>query len=346
MRCPDPTLRIDLSRVRLNAERFLSVTRSGFAQKKVKAFFSAKSHSSLTVLDVLAGKGFGCEAIRSEEIKWARSLRMPLIVSGFIKTKPILYSALTLAEYIVVETDFELERLTDVASSIQATPVILLRVKAAPDSKLGCSREMINKIAYSKTELDIRGVHFHVGWNVKDEQAVFAALESMLEACQILQSAGRSVRILNFGGGFCEHSSDPDQLLFRVKAFSKIVDEAVEEVHFEPGRYIVGDAGCLTCTIEYVDENRHIIYLNSCAYGFRLSGATPRATLLTARNDDLSLPWTLYGFWPSENDQAKGIAIKGRPRPGDLLVLENMGAYTVGLENQFGLERPVEMNYV
>jgi diaminopimelate decarboxylase len=342
----DPTLRMDLSRVSANADRFLAVTRDAFMGRAVKVFFAAKSHSSCVILKILANRGFGCEAIRCEEVAWAKSLGMPVIVSGFVKTEGILQSALRSAEYIVVETDFELERLTDLAMSSGVRPAILLRVKTGPESKLGCSQEMIEKIAYCDTNLDIRGLHLHVGWNVTKQQLILTTLERMFDARRILQKAGRPVQILNFGGSFCECASDPDQLGTRMTMFCKAVHELSEEIHFEPGRYIVGDAGRLTCAIEYVDNRHRIIYLNTCAYGFRLTGGTPRVSLATAQAEDRSELWTLYGFWPTEGDQAAGIPIKGQPRCGDELVLENMGAYTVGLESQFALEKPIVISYV
>ena|ERR1700731_2590613 len=101
---PDPVLRIDLSRVRTNVDRFFAATRQTFGEKTVRVFFAAKSHSSLVILKTLAKRGIGCEAHRAEELRWAKSLFMPVIVSGFVKPENVLCNAIGLVDYIVVET--------------------------------------------------------------------------------------------------------------------------------------------------------------------------------------------------------------------------------------------------
>jgi diaminopimelate decarboxylase len=342
----DPILRIDLARVRANADRFLAVTGEVFRGRKTRTFFAAKAHSSEVILRALAARGLGCEAIRCEEISWARSLGMPVIVSGFVKTEAIRCDAVSSAEYIVVENEFEIGRLNDLAARTGSYPPVLLRVMTRPGSKLGCTQEGIRRIASLDSHLDIHGLHFHAGWNITDNRVVSDALEQMLEARETLRKAGRSPQILNFGGSFCEHGSDPDQLRERMHLFAAAVGSRGEEAHFEPGRYLVGDAGRLTCRIEHVDMENRIIFLNTCAYGFRLSGATPKVYLPGASEADPSGIWTLYGFWPSESDRATEITVVGQPTPGAELVLENMGAYTTGLESQFALERPMNVAYV
>ena len=51
------------------------------------------------------------------------------------------------------------------------------------------------------------------------KKTILGALERMYEAKVILKKEGRSPLAINFGGSFCEHSSDPGQLNERMRMF-------------------------------------------------------------------------------------------------------------------------------
>ena len=341
-----PVLQLNLTRVAENVHRFLATSETIFQPKKTRVFFATKSHPDYRILKFVAEQGLGCEVMRTEHLGWAKSLAMPAIVSGFVKSPALLGEAVGSAEYIIVETEFELPRLEDLAVSTGTHPSVLLRVKTSPKSKVGCTQEAIKEIANSTTKLDLRGVHFHAGWNVTDDRIVVGAMERMAEALSFLHRAGRYATILNFGGSFCEHAANAEQLRRRMELFASIADEEIQEIHFEPGRYIVGDAGHLTCRVEYVDVQNRILYLNTCAYAHRLTGATPQALLPDAPPDGPLGRWTLYGFWPTEGDRLENVTLNGQPHSGDVLVLTNMGAYSLGLQNEFSSESLVCMTYV
>jgi len=338
-----PEFCIDLNRIRENAARFKTYSEQAFPDKNVKIFFAVKSHPSLTVLKILQQQGIGCEAMTRKELAWARSLSMPTIVSGYVKPQDVLMAALD-SDYLVVETEQEIPRLLDLTRAAKHKPSIAIRVKVTPDSKPGCSPEAIAEIA-GRTELHIRGIHFHLGWNMKDDDFVEQSLCNMAAARDQLRKLGRPVRMMNFGGSFCEYSSDPEQLARRLAIYGKLVDDSIDEVHFEPGRYFVGDAGTLSCGIQYVDHQRKIVVVNTCAYGYRFTGATPSVRLAgvnTLQEPDI---WNVHGFWPTNSDKLDRIGLVGQPHCGDTLLFENMGAYVLGLESQFALEAPAAVIY-
>ena len=164
-----PQLYINLVNVQKNAERFLSIARENFPNKIVKVFFALKSHPSFKVLKILKKLNIGCEVMTSKGMAWGALLDMPTTVSGFVKPDSVIEKAIKSAEYIVIETEFEIPKIIKLAHRIGVRPSVFLRVKCTADSKIGCSQDSIKAIAQSP-DLHIKGVHFHTGWNVKDEK--------------------------------------------------------------------------------------------------------------------------------------------------------------------------------
>jgi len=297
------------------------------------------------LLQALSRCEVGCEVTNSEQLVWARSLRIPYIASGFFKPRDFLREACKDADYVVIETPYEVQGIVAAASEFAKKVNAILRIKVRPDAKLGCDIESIKPLLVQTELLNVRGLHFHLGWNVKDDAILSSVLASARQIRRSLEDACGPLSILNCGGSFSEHTADPKQLARRLSVISNALDDEVEEVHFEPGRYIVGDAGVLVTRIEHVDEGKRSIYLNSCAYAHKMTGATLEVKLLDDDDRQIVGTWMLYGVWPSEGDKAEAVKVVGVPRSGQTLLIENMGAYSIGLERQFSVEHEVAIAY-
>jgi diaminopimelate decarboxylase len=341
-----PELRFDLGRVKVNADRFVSSCKQWLPNVKTQVYFAVKAHPARVVLEALSLSGVGFEVTNSEQLQWARSLGIPYIASGFFKPREFLREACKDADYVVIETPNEIERIMTVASELKKTVNALVRIKVKPEAKLGCDIESIKGWLTQPDFLNVFGLHFHLGWNVKDDESLVKVMASIRNSQLALKGTGGPLKILNCGGSFCEHAANPKQLEHRLSVISNALDGDIQEVHFEPGRYLVGDAGTLIARIEHVDECHREIYLNSCAYAHKMTGATLRVNLLSGGVERSAGAWTLYGVWPSEGDKAEAVEILGMPRTGEALIIENVGAYSIGLERQLSVEHLVDVTYV
>ena len=149
-----------------------------------------------------------------DELNLARKLNIPCIVNGFQKSQELIELAKSQAEYIVIEGDHEIDQLQEITKRSQESIKVLMRIKVKHGAKLGCSQQAIIKAASSNI-LSIIGLHFHLGWNVKDYSAIDIALESINKTLKVLVSFGKEVEIINCGGSFCEHSFDQSQARLR-----------------------------------------------------------------------------------------------------------------------------------
>lgn len=328
-----PFMTFDLARVRANARRFRATAAEFFPLERCSFFYAVKANPDPRVLSAVAEESFGFEVMTVSQLA-ALPAGAPVIVSGFHKPGPLLENAEKRARYLVVENPHEVERANDVH--------LVLRVKLGPDRKIGCDFDEIAAIA-DRFGSRVLGLHFHAGWNVKDEDEIRGHLRTLARAHELLVSRGVRPRLWNFGGSFCEDAADPAQLGRRMRLYREAWDEVGVDVHFEPGRYLVGDAGDLISEIVHVDERAKTLYVDTSAYGYRLTAGTPSADLLNASGGE-SRAWRVFGFWPAEGDQCT-LEIAGTPKRGDRIRFRNMGAYTWDMPLQFEPDRGVVTRY-
>ncbi|MFX3625241.1 MAG: diaminopimelate decarboxylase [Ectobacillus sp.] len=183
----------------------------------------------------------------------------------------------------VVDNFFELEVLHDLAKERGKVVNILLRVTPGveahtheyittgqDDSKFGfgiSSGQAMQamKIAVMKPNYHVLGIHSHIGSQIFETDGFIRAIEILAAFLDIARSeTGRSMKILNLGGGFGIRYTEGDTPL-PVVQYVKEMTEAVREefakrnyplpeIWIEPGRSIVGDAGTTLYTIGSIKE--------------------------------------------------------------------------------------------
>lgn len=337
-----PFLLFDINRLRENARRFHQQASSYWSN--YRAYYAIKANPDARILKVLAQENFGFEVMSAVQLEEVRDLKTEIIASGFCKSARLIGEAPRRCQYLVVEGAHELLWVKRAASPVN----LILRVKLEQGAKLGCSIEDVRAfIRASRQNENVRilGVHYHAGWNIRDNEKIRDCLKTLVESFIELQTHGLNPRIINLGGSFCEDSVDPSQLKERFEIYKTVLGDIDAEIHFEPGRYLVGDSGTLISNIYFVDLEKYHLYVDTCAYGYRLSAGTPKAKLLGTEYEveDEHL-WNIYGFWPAEGDQCK-MSLRGRPQIGNRLALENMGAYTWDMPMQFDSERGLEVKF-
>lgn len=343
--CDRPVLLVNLSRVHANARTFKSACSEVFPHRTLSFFYATKAHYADSVITGVVRSGFGLEVISEAGLADAVSRAVPLIVSGYVKPKSLLRRALTLARYIVIEHEWEVEQLRPLSDEIGVRAAVLVRVKSSPTARIGLSIEAIERSLRIEW-LSVLGLHFHLGWNKKDPLFVAVAMAQLRSGINAFARAKRRVEVVNFGGSFCEHQEDETQLPHRLKTYAGQLPDEVERVDFEPGRFIVGDAGLVMCKIVEVEVTRREVLISTCAYGFKLSGASARASVDNPTLAEGSTPWTVIGIWSSEGDIAYEVPIHGTPRVGATLFLHNLGAYSLAFRSQFSTDGSLDVKYV
>jgi len=213
--------------------------------------------------------------------------------------------------------------------------------------------------------VDLRGFHFYVGTNADQPEALLATFETAIATAVELQTAlGIELELLDLGGGFGQAFAAPGARVdfTALKApLERMLDARLPgwrrqrpQIAFESGRYLVGAAGTLVCTVEDVKASgdRTFAVLDSGVNHLGGLGGLRKITpgqvkveLLSPGADAPLAPVDVVGPLCTPADGwARNVALP-RLAPGQRLVVRNVGAYgiTASLLAFLSREAPVEV---
>ena len=209
---------------------------------------------------------------------------------------------------------------------------------------------------------DVQGFHLFVGTNISDPGDLLATFESTIRlAAKLTAAHGDRPQVIDLGGGFghpfAQAGQRPRFTGIR-ENLSGLLDECLPgwrqgrpQIAFESGRYLVGAAGTLLCTVRDVKKSkgRTFVILDSGIHHLggmsglrRVPRITP--TLAPAAGlDDSAAPGepAADGATPAAQPDcdivgplctpldswARGVTLPRRHRSGDVVAVPNVGAY-------------------
>jgi len=244
--------------------------------------FASKAFSCKEIYRVMKQEGMGIDVVSGGEIYTAFKAGFDManaVFHGNNKTVEEINLAFDCkVGRIVADNIFEIETLNKIAGERGIKPAVLLRIKPGVDahthsfistgqidSKFGFALETgeafdaIKKVLECPN-LELRGVHCHIGSSILDTQGFEAAAKIMMGFIkQIKDELGFEVIELNLGGGFgirYVESDDPLPYDAFMNAVAKIVNSYCQEnginrpfILIEPGRSVVGPAGITLYTV-------------------------------------------------------------------------------------------------
>ncbi|HEN8709945.1 diaminopimelate decarboxylase [Pseudomonas sp. GD03746] len=241
--------------------------------------FAVKANSNLGVLNVLARIGAGFDIVSGGELErvLAAGGRADRVVfSGVGKTREDMRRALEVGVHCFnVESTDELERLQVVAAEMGKVAPVSLRVNPDVDAgthpyistglkenKFGIAiadAEAIYVRAAQLPNLEVVGVDCHIGSQLTTVEPFLDALDRLLDLVDRLADCGIHLRHLDLGGGVGVRYRDEEPPLVAdyIKAIRERVGDRDLALVFEPGRYIVANAGALLTRVEYLKHTEH-----------------------------------------------------------------------------------------
>ncbi|VVN02277.1 Diaminopimelate decarboxylase [Pseudomonas fluorescens] len=241
--------------------------------------FAVKANSNIGVLNVLARLGAGFDIVSGGELErvLAAGGRADRVVfSGVGKTREDMRRALEVGVHCFnVESTDELERLQVVAAEMGKVAPVSLRVNPDVDAgthpyistglkenKFGIAiadAEEVYVRAAQLPNLEVVGVDCHIGSQLTTLEPFLDALDRLLVLVDRLGECGILLRHLDLGGGigvrYCDEQ--PPSAGEYVKAIRERVGDRDLALVFEPGRYIVANAGVLLTRVEYLKHTEH-----------------------------------------------------------------------------------------
>src|SRR5690554_4485257 len=241
--------------------------------------FAVKSNSNIAVLNVLAKLGAGFDIVTGGEL--ARVLKAggdasKIVFSGLGKTEADIKKALEVGiACFNVESYAELDRIQKVAAELDVKAPVSLRVNPDVDAgthpyistglkenKFGIAiadAETVYLRAQELSHLEVVGVDCHIGSQLTTLPPFLDALDRLLALIDRLAMRGIHIRHLDLGGGLGVRYRDEQPPLAGdyIQAVRQRIEGRDLALVFEPGRYIVANAGVLLTKVEYLKHTEH-----------------------------------------------------------------------------------------
>ncbi|HCV76686.1 diaminopimelate decarboxylase [Pseudomonas oryzihabitans] len=241
--------------------------------------FAVKANSNLGVLNVLARLGAGFDIVSRGELERVLAAGGDphrVVFSGVGKTRDDMRRALEVGVHCFnVESTDELERLQQVAAELGVIAPISLRVNPDVDAgthpyistglkenKFGidiADAEAVYARAAELPNLEILGVDCHIGSQLTTLPPFLDALDRLLALIDRLAERGIVLRHLDLGGGLGVRYRDEQPPLASdyIQAIRERIAGRNLTLVFEPGRFIVANAGVLLTRVEYLKHTAH-----------------------------------------------------------------------------------------
>lgn len=236
--------------------------------------YAVKANSNLGVLSVFARLGAGFDIVSGGEL--ARVIAAggdagKVVFSGVGKNRAEMRQALAAGiRCFNVESAAELDRLNEVAGAMGRAAPIALRVNPDVDpkthpyistglksNKFGVAfgdALTLYRHAARLPHLRISGVACHIGSQLLDPAPMAEAAQKILGLVDRLAAEGIVLDHIDLGGGLGIRYKDetPPTVADYLAPLLAVFDGRQEELCFEPGRSLVGNAGLLLTRIEYL----------------------------------------------------------------------------------------------
>jgi diaminopimelate decarboxylase len=257
--------------------RHWKVLRASLRGLDATVCYAVKANSNLAVLSLFAGLGSGFDIVSAGElyrVMKAGGDPRRVVFSGVGKRDDELAFALDAGVGTInVESAPELARLAAVARRLSVRAPIALRVNpdvdprthphiatGLRDSKFGVTVDEARRLyalAVRDPHLDVRGVACHIGSQITTLRPFVDAVGRVRRLAEELGRAGIRLRHLDVGGGLGVVYKD--EVPPSPEAYGAAIKKALVgwdgEVHLEPGRVLVGNAGVLVTRVLYLKRH-------------------------------------------------------------------------------------------
>lgn len=314
--------------------------------------YAVKANSNIAVLNILARLGAGFDIVSGGELERvlaAGGLPERIVFSGVGKTRDEMHRALEVGVHCFnVESVDELERLQEAAAYLGVIAPVSLRVNpdvdagthpyistGLKDNKFGIdinTAESVYLRAAVLSNIAIKGVDCHIGSQLTTLEPFLDALDRVLLLVDRLAKHRIIIQHVDLGGGLGVRYRDeepPSAGEYMAAVRERVAGRDLTLI-FEPGRYIVANAGVLLTKVEHLKHTKHKNFaivdagmndlLRPALYQawMGVDAVRPRAGM--TRSYDIVGPVCETGdFLAKERDFALA--------EGDLLVVNSAGAY-------------------
>jgi len=263
--------------------------------------YAVKANPNIGVIATLAKAGAGADVVSRGELLRATTAGVApdrIVFSGVGKTLAEIEAALSAGIFqLNAESEPELAMISDVAMRLGVTAPVALRINpevvAGTHDKISTGRREDKfgipitraghaaSLAAALPGLRLQGLALHIGSQLTTLPPFETAYRTLLTLAANLRAAGHTIATLDLGGGmgvpYVPGEPPPPAIEDYGALIHRLFAGEPAQLIFEPGRFIVAEAGALVAEVILVKD-----------------GADRRFVVIDAAMNDLMRP-TLYG---------------------------------------------------
>lgn len=347
-------------------EQFERLT-NAFSGTDATFFYACKALTNVSVLKYINAIGCNIDCSSSNEVRLA-------VHAGFPPER-ILYTSnnisfAELEEVAAFRVNINIDSISNLRKfgkkfgstypvGVRLRPNIMaggnLKISTGHDaSKFGVPLEHIDEVlkVVDDTGITIRGLHIHTGSDIKDVDVFVKGVELLYQ----LSEKFPQLEFLDLGGGFKvkyksdDHETDIDLLGKKLgeslHQYEKVSGRKLK-LWFEPGKFLVSEAGYFISTVNVIKETPSVIFagLNTgLNHLIRPMFYDAWHTIINISNPDGELKkYTITGNICETDTFATNRSVH-EIREGDYLIFKNAGAYCFEMSSNYNSRyKPAEV---
>ncbi len=238
--------------------------------------FSVKSNSNLTIISELGKLGSGADVVSEGELLRVLKARIKpskIVFSGVGKTESELKLAIKKKLLLInIESESEAKLIDRISRKMNRITSIGIRINPGVDAnthskistgkaenKFGLSKSNFLKFCRNAKEfknLKIKAISVHIGSQITSVEPYRKTLNILYK---IIKASKINFEYVDLGGGFGIPYKNKEKKI-NIKNYSTLVKKFQQKLNckiiFEPGRFIVGNAGTLVSKILFIKQNK------------------------------------------------------------------------------------------
>jgi len=247
--------------------------------------FAVKSNSNVSIISELGKLGSGADVVSEGELLKALKAKIKpnkIVFSGVGKTESELKLAIKKRVLLInIESESEARLIDRISKKMNRVTPIGIRINPGVDanthskistgrvdSKFGLPKSNFFKFCKNARKfknLKIKAISVHIGSQITSVGPYRKALNILYK---IIRSSKINFEYVDLGGGFGIPYQNKEKKI-DIKNYSNLVKKFQKKLNckiiFEPGRFIVGNAGTLISKIIFIKKNgkKHFVIINA-----------------------------------------------------------------------------------
>ena len=337
--------------------------------------YASKAYINPALARIFQEEGLGLDVVSGGELAIARSVDFPLenvYFHGNNKTPEELSEAVEHGiGYVVVDSFHELNLLNSIADAAGITQDVLIRVSPGVDphthvytttgildSKFGFSIQTghaANAVrqALAASNLNLRGLHFHLGSPIFELEPYALATEFVLRFAAQFREEGLNLQDFSPGGGFAisyTRDQEPPEIAAYAETITATMKATCDELGMttprliiELGRSIIGPAGVALYRVGAIKEipgvRKYVSVDGGMGDNIRpaLYQATYEVVVANKINEPEAEKVTIAGKYCESGDLLASDVMLPELASGDLIAIPATGAYCPSMASNYNL---------